>query len=455
MPKSIKVGFVSLGCCKNRIDTELMLHTLLEAGHEITADETEADVVIINTCAFIESAKKEAIDNILDIAWLKENKDLKGIVVCGCLAERYGEEILNEMPEVDAIVGVGGLPKICEAVEAAYEAGFRNKKKSQNVKKYSCLDDKNTMPLGGDRVVTTPEYSAYIKVAEGCDNHCTYCIIGNIRGKFRSRPIEDIVAEAKTLEELGVKELNIVAQDTSRYGLDIYGEYSLARLVREITNATKIPWIRLLYCYPDKITDELCEQFRTNDRLVKYIDMPIQHISDSVLKRMNRHGGSEIIKDAVARLRAACPDITLRTTVLVGFPGETDEDFEELCDYIKEAKFDRLGAFTYSAEEGTPAAEMDDQIDEQVKQDRYDLVMRLQGDISSEKNGEKLGKVLDVVCEGYDTVSEIYYGRSPCDAPEIDGKIYFSSERKVGEGEFVKVKIGSVLDYDLLGDILD
>ncbi len=452
MSKKIKVGFVSLGCSKNRIDTEVMLHTLATAGYEITGDETEADVVIINTCAFIESAKKEAIDNILDIAWLKENKDLKGIVVCGCLAERYGKEILEELPEVDAIVGVGGLPKIAEAVESAYSSAFCNKKNTaQN--KYSCLDDKNTMPLGGDRVVTTPEYTAYIKVAEGCDNHCTYCVIGNIRGKFRSRPIEDIVAEAKTLEELGVKELNIVAQDTSRYGLDIYGEYSLAKLVRAITNETNIPWIRLLYCYPDKITDDLCNEFANNDRLVKYIDMPIQHISDSVLTRMNRHGGSEVIKDAIARLRAACPEIVLRTTVLVGFPGETDEDFEELCEFIKEAKFDRLGAFTYSAEEGTPAAEMEEQIDEQVKQDRYDLVMRLQGDISAEKNEEKLGKTLEVICEGYDTVSEIYYGRSASDAPEIDGKIYFSADRGVDEGEFVKVTIGNVLDYDLLGDL--
>ena len=454
MPKKIKVGFVSLGCSKNRIDTEVMLHTLVEAGYEITGDETEADVVIINTCAFIESAKKEAIDNILDIAWLKENMDLKAIVVCGCLAERYGKEILEEIPEVDAIVGVGGLPKIAEAVEAAYNAAFCNKKASAE-NKYCCLDDKNTMPLGGDRVVTTPEYSAYIKVAEGCDNHCTYCVIGNIRGKFRSRPIEDIVAEAKTLEELGVKELNIVAQDTSRYGLDIYGEYSLARLVREITNGTNIPWIRLLYCYPDKITDELCEEFATNDRLVKYIDMPIQHISDSVLGAMNRHGGSEVIKDAIARLRKACPEIVLRTTVLVGFPGETDEDFEELCEFIKEAKFDKLGAFTYSAEEGTPAAEMENQIDEQIKQDRYDLIMRLQGDISAEKNEEKLGKTLEVICEGYDTVSEIYYGRSASDAPEIDGKIYFSSDRGVDEGEFVKVTIGNVLDYDLLGDLTE
>ncbi len=454
MPKTIKVGFVSLGCSKNRIDTEIMLHNLLTEGFEITADETEADVVIINTCAFIESAKKEAIDNILDIAWLKENKDLKGIVVCGCLAERCGKEILDELPEVDAIVGVGGLPKIAEAVRAAYEAGFRNKK-SREMPKYVCLDDKNTMPLGGDRVVTTPEHSAYIKVAEGCDNHCTYCVIGNIRGKFRSRPIEDIVAEAKTLEELGVKELNVVAQDTSRYGLDIYGEYALAKLVRALTNETNIPWIRLLYCYPDKITDELCEEFRTNDRLVKYIDMPIQHISDSVLKAMNRHGGSEVIKDAIARLRKACPEIVLRTTVLLGFPGESEKDFEELCEFIKETKFDRLGAFPYSAEEGTPAAEMENQIDEQVKQDRYDLVMRIQGEISAEKNESMLGKTLDVVCEGYDMVSEIYYGRSALDAPDIDGKIYFSAERAVEEGEFVKVKIGNVLDYDLLGDLCD
>ena len=333
----IKIGFVSLGCSKNLLDTEVMLARLASAGYSITPDETEADVVIINTCAFIESAKKESIDNILDIAWLKEHEHLKGIVVAGCLSERYRDSIFEEMPEVDAIIGVGSVDKIEEAGESVLEN-----------KKYSHFGDKNSCMLGGERIVTTPEYTAYLKVGEGCDNKCTYCAIPAIRGIFRSRPIEDLVAEAKELESLGVKELNIIAQDTSRYGLDLYKEYSLARLVREICEGTSIPWIRLLYCYPDKITDELVEEFRTNDRLVKYIDLPIQHISDTVLKRMNRHGDGKMIRDTISRLRKAVPDIVIRTTVMVGFPGETEEEFSELCEFVKETKFDRLGAFTYS-----------------------------------------------------------------------------------------------------------
>ena len=437
---NIKVGFVSLGCPKNQIDTEIMLKHLCDAGYEITGDETEADVVIINTCAFIESAKKEAIENILDIAWLKQHRSLKGIVVSGCLAERYGEEIFKEMPEVDAVVGVGSIHEIVKAVDAAYNGK----------KLHSCLD-KNTMPLGGDRIITTPEYTAYLKIAEGCDNRCTYCAIPDIRGVFRSRTIEDIVAEAKNLEAIGVKELNIVAQDTSRYGLDIYGEYSLAKLVKAITEETKIPWIRLLYCYPDKITDELCEEFKNNDRLVKYIDLPIQHISNKILKKMNRHGGREVIEDAIARLRKACPDITIRSTGIVGFPGETEEDFCELAEFIKSERFDRAGVFTYSREEGTPAYNFEDQIDEQVKVDREDILMRSQMLINEEKNAEKIGKVIDVLCEDYDPVSEYYFGRSIADAPEIDGKVFFKSEKKIEAGEFVKVKVRRVEDYDLCG----
>ena len=440
---TIKVGFVSLGCPKNQIDTEIMLKHLCDEGYQITGDETEADVVIINTCAFIESAKKEAIDNILDIAWLKDNRDLKGIVVCGCLAERYGEDIVKELPEVDAVVGVGSIHEITKAVEAAY----------RGKKFYSCLD-KNTLPLGGDRIITTPEYTAYLKIAEGCDNRCTYCAIPDIRGVFRSRPIEDIVEEAKNLEAIGVKELNIVAQDTSRYGLDIYGEYSLAKLVRAITDATDIPWIRLLYCYPDKITDELCEEFKTNDRLVKYIDLPIQHINDLVLKRMNRHGGRAVIEDAIARLRKACPDITIRSTGIVGFPGETDEQFEEFCQFIKDVKFDHFGAFTYSAEEGTPAATFDDQVEEQTKQDRYDIIMQTQNAVVEENNSRMIGKTITVLVEGFDPVAEAYFARSKADAPEIDGKIYFTSRKKLTEGIFIKVKIHEAVDYDLFGEAI-
>lgn len=435
-----KVGFVSLGCPKNLVDTEVMLRKLSDEGYIITPDETEADVVVINTCAFIESAKKEAIDNILDIAWLKENKSLKGIVVCGCLAERYGEEIMKEMPEVDAVVGVGSMSDISAAVEKALKG-----------EKYFSAKDKNLSPLGGDRIVTTPDYAAYIKIAEGCDNRCTYCAIPYIRGRFRSRPMEDIIKEAKELEAIGVKELCIVAQDTTRYGLDIYGSYSLARLLREITAATQIPWIRVLYCYPDKITDELIEEFKNNERIVKYIDLPIQHVSENILLRMNRRGGRDAVLSAIKRLREGVPGITIRTTAIVGFPGETEEDFEELCSFIKEAKFDRFGAFAYSREEGTPAYDFPDQVDEQTKEDRYSVIMQTQADISEALNELKKGTLVAVLTEGYDPVSSAYYGRSAADAPDIDGKVYFNSRRKIKEGTFVNVRITDVLDYDLFG----
>ena len=442
----MKIGFVSLGCPKNQLDTEVMLHEIVSAGYEITPEETEADVVIINTCGFIESAKQEAIDNILDIAWLKKNHTLKAIVVTGCLAERYREEIFKEFPEVDAILGVGSIHNIVEAIEAV-----TIKRKKASKAKYSSFEDKEQVRLGGDRVLTTPDHAAYIKIAEGCDNKCAYCAIPAIRGKFRSRPIEDIVEEAKDMERLGVKELTVVAQDTSRYGIDIYGEYSLARLLRAITDATNIPWIRLLYCYPDKITDELVAEIRDNPKVLKYIDLPIQHISDKMLQAMNRHGDSALIKEVIAKLRREIPDIVIRTTFIVGFPGETEEDFVELCEYVKEAKFDRAGAFAYSREEDTVAYDLPDQVDEQVKLDRADILMREQMFISDERNQKMIGKVITVLCEGYDAVSEAYYGRSEADAPEIDGKVYFKSDERVTIGTFVKVKVREVLDYDLVG----
>ena len=439
----VKVGFVSLGCSKNLMDTEVMLAKLVKAGYQIVPQDIDADIIIINTCAFIESAKQEAIDNILDVAWLKEHRKLKGIVVTGCLAERYQTEIFKEIPEVDAVLGVGSIHRIVKAVDAVAK-GLQ----------YSAFDDKNTCELGGDRVVTTPEYMAYIKISEGCDNRCTYCAIPSIRGKFRSRPIEDLVAEAKDMEALGVKELNIIAQDTTRYGQDLYGEYKLAELIRAICKETSIPWIRLLYCYPDKITDELIAEMRDNDRVVKYIDLPIQHISDPVLRRMNRHGDSAMIKSVVRKLRDEIPGITIRTTVIVGFPGETDEDFEKLCEYVKEAKFDRLGAFTYSREEDTPAYNFDDQIDENIKQERYDIIMREQLHISEAQNETMVGKRIKVLCEAFDPAAEIYYGRTEADAPDIDGKVYFKNglgKKKIAPGSFVTVEVEEVYDYDLIG----
>lgn len=441
--KKIKIGFVSLGCSKNLVDTEVMLAKLVSAGYEITPEDIEADVIIVNTCAFIESAKNEAIENILDVAWLKEHRSLRAIIVTGCLAERYRTQIFDEIPEVDAVIGVGSLDHITEAVEAVLKG-----------EKYSFFGDKNTAALGGERIVTTPEYTAYLKVAEGCDNRCTYCAIPLIRGGFRSRPIEDLVKEAKELESIGVKELNLIAQDTTRYGLDLYGEYRLPELIRAICEATAIPWIRILYCYPDKITDELISEIKNNDRVVKYIDLPIQHINDRVLSAMNRHGDSAMIKAVVEKLRREIPDICLRTTVIVGFPGETEEEFNELCEYVAQTEFDRLGAFTYYREEDTPAYDFEDQIDEQTKQDRYDIIMREQLHIAERKNQAFVGKRMTVLCEAYDAVAEIYYGRSAYDAPDIDTKVYFRNalgKKRIAPGTFVEVDIEEAVDYDLIG----
>ena len=442
----MKVGFVSLGCPKNQLDTEVMLHEVATAGYEITPDETEADVVIINTCGFIESAKKESIENILDIAWLKKNRSLKAIIVTGCLAERYRESILEEMPEVDAVLGVGSIHNIVEAVEAVTV-----KRKKGSKRKYTSFEDKEEVRLGGDRILTTPEYTAYLKIAEGCDNRCAYCAIPAIRGKFRSRTIEDIVKEAKDLEALGVRELNIVAQDITRYGLDLYGSYKLAALLRAITDNTSIPWIRLLYCYPDKITDELVAEIRDNDRILKYIDMPIQHISDNMLTAMNRHGARAMIRGVIKKLRKEIPDIVIRTTFIVGFPGESEEDFLELCEFVKESRFEHLGVFPYSREEDTPAYDFDGQIDEQIKQDRADIIMREQLEINTQNNEKMIGKVITVLCEDYDPVASVHFGRGVADAPEIDGKVYFKAERRIAPGSFVKVKVREVLDYDLFG----
>ena len=440
----MKVGFVSLGCPKNQLDTEVMLHEVLQAGYEITPEETEADIVIINTCAFIESAKQEAIDNILDVAWLKKHNNLQAIIVTGCLAERYREEIFKELPEVDALLGVGSIHNIVEAIKAVETKAGRKKK-------YASFEDKEQVRLGGDRVLTTPEYTAYLKIAEGCDNRCAYCASPAIRGEFRSRPMEDLVAEAKQLEELGVRELNIVAQDITRYGLDLYGEYRLAELLHRITEATAIPWIRLLYCYPDKITDELVAEMRDNPRIVKYIDMPMQHISDHMLTAMNRHGDSALIRSVVEKLRREIPEIVIRTTFITGFPGETEEDFEELCTFVREMEFDHVGVFPYSREEDTPAYDFPDQIDSQVAQDRADMIMADQMEINARKNEAKVGKIIKVLCEDYDAVSEIHFGRSEADAPEIDGKVYFRAPGRIAPGSFMYVKIREVSEYDLIG----
>ncbi len=441
---AIKVGFVSLGCPKNLLNTEVMLAKLVDHGMELVAEDIEADVIVINTCAFIESAKNEAIENILDIAWLKKNRSLKGIVVTGCLPQRYREEIFKEMPEVNCILGTGSLDDICEAVEVAYKGGT-----------FSSFGDIDKVALGGERVVTTPEYFAYVQIAEGCDNFCSYCVIPSIRGRFRSRNMTEIVDEVKDLASIGVREVCLVAQDTTRYGEDIYGTYALDSLIEEISKIDKIKWIRVLYCYPDRITDGLIEEFKTNDKLLKYIDMPIQHINDEILSAMNRRDTSAGIKSIVDKLRREIPGIVIRTTVIVGFPGETEKQYKELRDFIKETKFERLGVFEYSREEGTPAYDMPNQVPESVKKKRMEAIMSDQNRIHNDFNARFVGSELEVLCEGYDEVSESFYGRSYADAPDIDGKIYFSSPKRIREGEFVKVAVTEVIDYDLVGKLAE
>lgn len=439
---AIKVAFVSLGCPKNQIDTEIMLAHLLSEGFELVPEDINADAVIINTCGFIQSAKEEAIENILDVAWLKENRALKAIIVTGCLVERYKEEILKELPEVDAIVGCGSIHEICDAVRAALEK-----------RGYVDIKPVSELRLGGDRVITTPSYTAYLKIAEGCSNCCSYCAIPSIRGKYRSRTIEDITAEAKVLTDLGAKEIIVVAQDTTRYGIDIYGEYKLPELLERLCENKDIKWIRLLYCYPELITDELVRVIKDNEQIVNYIDMPIQHINDDILTKMNRRGGSDAIITAVKKLREAIPDIVIRSTVICGFPTETRTQFGELCKFLAETRFERLGAFAYSAEEGTKAAKMEGQLSEKEKTRRADIIMDKQQQIVDEYNRSRVGKTVDVLCEGYDNANKIYFGRSNADAPDIDAKVYFKSKtRRISDGEIIKVKITETLDLDLLGE---
>lgn len=443
MERQAKVGFVSLGCPKNQIDCEMMLARVHAAGYEITAEETEADVIIVNTCGFIQSAKEEAIETLLDLNYLKEHHSLRGIIVTGCLAQRYFDEILAELPEVDAVLSLGAEEQIVEAVDAVLQ-GRRM--------------DLHTAPealcLEGDRVLISGERTAYLKIAEGCDNRCAYCAIPAIRGAFRSRPMEAVLAEAKTLYGLGVRELILIAQDTTRYGLDLYGEYRLAALLEALCTSTEFSftWIRLMYCYPDKITDELVRVMAQYDCVAKYIDLPIQHASDAVLSAMNRHGGRAAIEDAVRRLRAAMPDIVIRTTVMVGFPGESKEDYATLREFLSQTRFERLGAFAFSPEEGTVAAEMEGQISEKTKQRRLDNLMEAQYTIHIKENERFLGQTLPVLVEGYDGAAGCYSGRTQYLAPEVDGCVYFTSRRKLAAGDFVRVCITEQLDYDLLGE---
>ncbi len=441
---AIKVGMVSLGCPKNQVDAEHMVYNLREEGFELIADAGLADVVVINTCGFIESAKQEAIDTILEFCTLKTEGRIKAVIVTGCLAERYREEISAEMPEVDAVIGIGSNEMLGTVINKILNGEGR----------INTFGDKYSLIIGGKRLISTDTF-AYIKIAEGCDNCCTYCAIPSIRGRFRSRKMEGIIKEAEWLAKVGYKEIILIAQDTTRYGEDIYGKSMLPELMREIAKIDGIKWIRTLYSYPERITDELIDVIANEPKCVKYLDIPIQHCDGEILRMMNRVGDDKSLRELVLKLRARIPGIILRTTLIAGFPGETEEQFEALCQFVKDIKFDRLGCFAYSAEEGTPAADFPDRVDEEIKQRRADIIMETQMLINDEICEAMPGRTLEVVVEGFDRYAECFFGRSQSEAPEIDGKIFFTSPRPLAIGEYVKVEIDSVMDYDLIGFVVE
>ena len=438
-----KVGMISLGCPKNQVDAEHMLALIDAAGCEIVDYVDGCDVVIVNTCGFIDDAKKEAIENILDMVELKKEGIISKIVVTGCLAQRYKDEIVTEIPEVDAVVGIGANGDIVKTIEEVMSG-------VDTIEKYPPRCD---LPLEGQRILTTPQYWAYLKIGEGCSNRCTYCTIPSIRGNMRSRSMENVIEEAIQLAESGVKELILIAQDTTSYGLDLYGELKLPELLNELCKIDSIEWIRLLYCYPDRITDELIETMKNQDKVVNYIDLPLQHADDKILKAMNRRGDQAMIRNVIEKLRTEIPDVVIRTTFIVGFPGEGEDEFENLAVFVNEIEFDRLGVFTFSAQEGTPAYDMEDQVEEDVKTRRGEIIMQDQYSIMEEKNSEKIGKTYKVIVEDYDGYSDSYTGRTYMDAPEIDGIVRFTSDRDLDIGDFVEVEIFDVEDYDLIGEV--
>lgn len=437
-----KVGMISLGCPKNQVDAEHMLAMMDAEGWEIVDYVDGCDVVIVNTCGFIDDAKKEAIENILDMVELKKEGVISKIIVTGCLAQRYKDEIVKEIPEVDAVVGIGANGDIIKTVEEVMSG-------VDTIEKYPPQCE---LPLEGQRILTTPQYWAYLKIGEGCSNRCTYCTIPSIRGNMRSRSMENVIDEAKQLAELGVKELILIAQDTTSYGLDLYGELKLPELLNELCKINSIEWIRLLYCYPDRITDELIETMKNQEKIVNYIDLPLQHADDKILKAMNRRGDQALIRSVISKLISEIPDVVIRTTFIVGFPGEGEEEFETLAEFVNEIEFDRLGVFTFSPQEGTPAYDMDNQVEDDVKTRRGEVIMQDQYSIMEEKNNEKIGKTYKVVVEDYDGYSDSYTGRTYMDAPEIDGLVKFTSHKDLDIGDFVDVEIFDIEDYDLIGE---
>ena len=440
----MKILFISLGCDKNLVDTEVMLGMLASRGYEMTNDEQEADIIVINTCCFIHDAKEESIQNILEMAEYKKNGSAKALIVTGCMAERYRQEILDEIPEVDEVLGTTAYDRILDAVDAAL-AGQHE----------VMTADLDALPLPETkRLVTTGGHFAYLKIAEGCDKHCTYCIIPKIRGNFRSVPMERLLKEAQDLAEQGVKELILVAQETTLYGKDLYGEKSLPKLLRELCKISGIRWIRILYCYPEEITDELIQVMKEEPKICHYLDLPIQHANDTILKRMGRRTSKQELIDIVQKLRKEIPDICLRTTLITGFPGETQEQHEEVMEYIDTLEFDRLGAFTYSPEEDTPAATFEDQIDEEVKEDRQADIMELQQEIAFDKAEDMIGREVLVMIEGKVADENAYVGRTYRDAPNVDGLIFINTDVELISGDFAKVIVTGAFDYDLIGELM-
>ena len=442
----MKILFVSLGCDKNLVDTENMLGILKNKGFEFTDDEWEADIIAINTCCFIGDAKQESINTILEMAEHKKDARCKVLVVAGCLAHRYQDEIIKEIPEVDAFVGTSSYDKIADMINSVLEEkGISN-----------FVEDANRMPMvEADRIVTTPGYYEYLKIAEGCDKHCTYCVIPKVRGSFRSFPIEYLVNQTKKLVEGGVKEIILVAQETTLYGVDLYGKNSLPKLLHNLGLIEGLEWIRILYCYPEEINDELIEAIKNEPKVCHYLDMPIQHASDNILKRMGRRTSKQELTDIVAKLRREIPDIALRTTLITGFPGETDVDHEEVMQFIDECEFDRLGVFTYSREEDTVAAQMPDQIDEEIKEKYRDELMQLQQEISADRSAAMIGRIVRVMIEGFIPEDNTYVGRSYKDAPNVDGLVFVECDRELMSGDFIDVKITGSTEYDLIGTIVE
>lgn len=441
----MKILLVSLGCDKNLVDSEVMLGMLAEKGYTFTDDEAEAEIAVVNTCCFINDAKEESVNAILEMAELKKSGQLKALIVTGCLAQRYQKEIREEIEEVDAIIGTSAIDKIAETIEDAIAGKSRE----------------HVLPLDGKlsgnrkRMVTTGGHYAYLKIAEGCNKHCTYCIIPAIRGEYRSVPMEELMAEAETLVAGGVKELILVAQETTLYGLDLYGEKKLPELLSRLCRIPGLYWIRILYCYPEEITDDLIRVIKQEEKICHYLDIPVQHGSDSVLKRMGRKTDSEQIRNMVKKLRENIPDICLRTTLITGFPGETEKDHETLMEFVDEMEFDRLGVFTYSPEEGTPASLMPDQVGEDVKEKRRDAIMELQQEIAYEAAGKMEGKSVDAMIEGKIADEDAYVARTYKDAPNVDGYLFIHTDRQLTSGDFVKVRITGSYEYDLIGEICD